>query len=80
MNIGGGSYGRQRYTFSTDGPLPLIPNFDYYFGVTRELTNGYREEFGSRHAGATITRLLTKLGYRLGDNSDASLAYTRVLR
>ena len=79
MNIGGGSYGRQRYTFSTDGPLPLIPNFDYYFGVTRELTNGYREEFGSRHAGATITRLLTKLGYRLGDNTDASLAYTRVL-
>ncbi|MGZ8497426.1 MAG: TonB-dependent receptor [Candidatus Binatia bacterium] len=79
MNIGGGSYGRQRYTFSTDGPMPLIPNFDYYFGVTRELTNGYREEFGSRHAGATITRLLTKLGYRLGDNTDASLAYTRVL-
>jgi iron complex outermembrane receptor protein len=79
MNIGGGSYGRQRYTFNTDGPLPLIPNFDYYFGVTRELTNGYREEFGSRHAGATITRLLTKLGYRLGDNTDASLAYTRVL-
>ena len=79
MNIGGGSYGRQRYTFSTDGPLPLIPNFDYYFGVTRELTNGYREEFGSRHAGATITRLLAKLGYRLGDNTDASLAYTRVL-
>ncbi|MGZ8450714.1 MAG: TonB-dependent receptor [Candidatus Binatia bacterium] len=79
MNIGGGSYGRQRYTLSTDGPLPLIPNFDYYFGVTRELTNGYREEFGSRHAGATITRLLTKLGYRLGDNTDASLAYTRVL-
>ena len=79
MNIGGGSYGRQRYTFSTDGPLPLIPNFDYYFGVTRELTDGYREEFGSRHAGATITRLLAKLGYRLGDNTDASLAYTRVL-
>src|SRR5262245_42367974 len=38
-DIGGGSYGRQRYSFSTDGPLPL-PNFDYYFGVTRELTNG----------------------------------------
>ena len=79
MNIGGGSYGRQRYTFSTDGPLPLLPNFDYYFGITRELTDGYREEFGSRHAGATITRLLTKLGYRLGDNTDASFAYTRVL-
>ncbi len=79
FNIGGGSYGRQRYSFNTDGPLPLIPNFDYYFGVTRELTNGYRDEFDSRHAGAGITRLLTKLGYRLGDNTDASLAYTRVL-
>ncbi|MBI2230284.1 MAG: TonB-dependent receptor [Deltaproteobacteria bacterium] len=78
FNIGGGSYGRQRYSFNTDGPLP-ISNFDYYFGVTRELTNGYREEFGSRHAGATITRLLAKLGYRLGDNTDASVAYTRVL-
>ncbi len=78
FNIGGGSHGRQRYSFNTDGPLP-ISNFDYYFGVTRELTNGYREEFGSRHAGATITRLLAKLGYRLGDNTDASVAYTRVL-
>jgi outer membrane receptor protein involved in Fe transport len=78
FNTGGGSYGRQRYSFNTDGPLP-ISNFDYYFGVTRELTNGYREEFGSRHAGATITRLLAKLGYRLGDNTDGSLAYTRVL-
>ena len=79
FNVGGGSYGRQRYSFSTDGPLPMIPKFDYYFGVTRELANGYREEFGSRHAGATITRLLAKLGYRLGDNTDASVAYTRVL-
>ena len=77
-DIGGGSFGRQRYSFSTDGPLPLA-NFDYYFGVTRELTNGFREEFPPRHAGAGITRLLTKLGYRLGDQTDASLAYTRVL-
>ena len=78
LDTGGGSFGRQRHSFNTDGPLP-ISNFDYYFGVTRELTNGYREEFGSRHAGATITRLLAKLGYRLGDNTDGSLAYTRVL-
>jgi len=79
FNIGGGSYGRQRYSFSTDGPLSMIPNFDYYFGVTRELTNGYRDEFDPRNAGATITRLLAKLGYRLGDNTDANIAYTRVL-
>ena len=78
FNMGGGSYGRQRYSFNTDGPLP-ISNFDYYFGVTRELTNGYRDEFDPRNAGAGITRILTKLGYRLGDSTDASLAYTRVL-
>ncbi|HLN85566.1 MAG TPA: TonB-dependent receptor plug domain-containing protein, partial [Candidatus Limnocylindrales bacterium] len=78
IDMGGGSFGRQKYSFSTDGPLPLA-NLDYYFGVTRELTNGFREEFPPRHAGAGITRLLTKLGYRLGDNTDASLAYTRVL-
>jgi outer membrane receptor protein involved in Fe transport len=78
FDMGGGTFGRQRYFFNTDGPLPL-PNFDYYFGVTRELTNGFREEFPPRHAGAGITRLLTKLGYRLGDGTDASLSYTRVL-
>jgi outer membrane receptor protein involved in Fe transport len=43
------------------------------------MTYGFREEFNSRHAGAGITRLLAKLGYRLGDDTDASIAYTRVL-
>jgi iron complex outermembrane recepter protein len=78
FDMGGGSFGRQKYSFSTDGPLP-ISNFDYYFGVTRELTDGFREEFNSRHTGARITRIFAKLGYRLGDNTDATLAYTRVL-
>lgn len=78
FNIGGGSYGRQRYSFNTDGPLP-ISNFDYYFGVTRELTNGYRDEFDPRNAGARITRLLAKLGYRPGESTDVSVAYTRIL-
>lgn len=78
FDIGGGSFGRQKYSFNSDGPLPLA-NFDYYFGVTRELTNGFREEFNSRHAGAGITRLLAKIGYRLGEDTNASIAYTRVL-
>jgi outer membrane receptor protein involved in Fe transport len=78
FDIGGGSFGRQKFSFNTDGPLPLA-NFDYYFGATRELTNGFREEFKPRHAGAGITRLLAKLGYRLGESTDASLSYTRVL-
>jgi iron complex outermembrane receptor protein len=79
LGVAGGSYARQRYTFSTDGPVPMLPHFDYYFGATRELTNGFREETASRHTGGRITRLLAKLGYRLGENTDASLAYTRVL-
>ena len=77
--IGGGSFGRQKYSFSTDGPLPLASNFDYYFGVTRELTDGFREEFNSRHAGGRITRMLAKLGYHLGESTDATLSYMRVL-
>jgi len=79
FDIGGGSFSRQRYSFNTDGPIPLLNNFDYYFGVTRELTDGFREEFDPRHAGGRITRILTKLGYHLGDSTDASLSYTRVL-
>jgi len=79
LDIAGGSFARQRYRFNTDGPVPMLPNFDYYFGVTRELTDGFREETDSRNAGGRITRILAKLGYRLGENTDASLAYTRVL-
>lgn len=78
FDMGGGSFGRQKYSISSDGPLPLA-NFDYYFGATRELTDGFREEFAPRHAGARVTRLLAKLGYRVGESTDATLAYTRVL-
>ena len=73
VEAGGGSYSRQKYTFTTDGPLPF-PNFDYYFGVTRELTDGSRDASGGR-----ITRLFGKLGYRLGENTDVTLSYTHVL-
>lgn len=79
FDLAGGSYGRQRYMFNTDGPVPMLPNFDYYLGVTRELTDGFREETESRHTGGRITRMLAKLGYRLGDGTDVSLTYTRVL-
>ncbi|HWP58390.1 MAG TPA: TonB-dependent receptor [Candidatus Acidoferrales bacterium] len=73
LELGGGSYGRQKYAFAADGPLPLA-NFDYYFGVTRELTDGFRESSGGR-----ITRLFGKLGYRLGESTDVTLSYTHVL-
>jgi outer membrane cobalamin receptor len=51
FDLGGGSFGRQKYSFNTDGPLPFN-HFDYYFGVTRELTNGFRDATGGR-----ITRI-----------------------
>jgi outer membrane receptor protein involved in Fe transport len=76
IDIGGGSFGRQRYTFNTDGPLPL-KDFDYYFGLTRELTNGFREDTPGRHAGARVTRIFTKIGYRRAD-TDISLSLTHV--
>jgi iron complex outermembrane receptor protein len=72
-SLGGGSFGRQKYGFSTDGLLPF-GNLDYYFGVTRELTDGFRDASGGR-----ITRLSGKVGYRLGENTDATLSYTHVL-
>ncbi len=73
VSLGGGSFNRQKYGFSTDGVLPF-GNLDYYFNVTRELTDGYRDASGGR-----ITRLAGKLGYRLGDDTDATLSYSHVL-
>ena len=73
VSLGGGSFNRQKYGFSTDGVLPF-GNLDYYFNVTRELTDGYRDASGGR-----ITRLAGKLGYRLGDDTDATFSYTHVL-
>src|SRR6266849_5183647 len=73
VSLGGGSFRRQKYGFSADGLLPFA-NLDYYFGVTRELTDGFRDASGGR-----ITRLAGKLGYRLGDDTDATLSYTHVL-
>ncbi len=72
IDAGGGSYRRQRYTFRTDGPLPF-GNLDYYFGVTRELTDGFRDATGGR-----ITRLFGKLGYHFGDATDATLSFTHI--
>ncbi|NIM20368.1 MAG: TonB-dependent receptor plug domain-containing protein, partial [Candidatus Latescibacteria bacterium] len=56
FDIGGGSFGRQKYSLNTDGPVPIAKNLDYYFGVTRELTQGFREDSGGR-----ITRIFGKL-------------------
>ena len=72
LSLGGGSFARQKYGFSTDGPFPF-GNLDYYFGVTRELTDGFRDASGGR-----ITRLFGKLGFRPNDSTDLTLSYTHI--
>ncbi len=69
---GGSSYGRQKYSFAADLPLP-IPNLNYYFSGTRELSNGYRQESDGR-----ITRIFNKLGYSNESGTDVALSYTHV--
>ena len=69
---GGGSYFRQKYSFAADIPLPL-PDLNYYFSGTRELSNGYRQESDGR-----ITRIFNKLGYSNETGTDVALSYTFV--
>ena len=72
FDLGAGSYARQRYSLTSDGPL-LFENVDYLLNVTRELSDGFRDSTGAR-----ITRLFGKAGYKLGDSTDATLSYTHV--
>lgn len=68
--VGGGSFGHRRFALVTSGPIKA---FDYYLGVSREDEDGFRDNSGSG-----VTRLLTKLGYRLGTTTDLTLTYTHV--
>jgi len=67
----GGSYFRQRYRFATDGTIPDT-DLDFNFGVTRELTDGWRQDTPARS-----TRIYSRVGYDDGDGS-VNLAYTHV--
>jgi len=69
---GGGSYGRQRYNFNANIPLPL-PNLKHFFSGSRELSNGYRQNSAGR-----LTRLYNKLAYTNKHGTDLSLSHTRV--
>ncbi len=69
---GGGSYFRQKYSFAGDIPLPL-PDLNYYFSGTRELSNGYRQDSDGR-----ITRIFNKLGYSNETGTDVAFSYTHV--
>lgn len=67
---GFGSYNRMKLTVGANGPLKA---FDYYVSATRELEDGFRDESDGR-----ITRLLAKVGYKLGTTTDMTLSYTHV--
>jgi len=72
FDLGAGSYARQRYSLSSDGPLAL-KNLDYLLNVSRELSDGFRDGTGAR-----ISRLFGKAGYQFSDSTDATLSYTHV--
>jgi outer membrane receptor protein involved in Fe transport len=65
-----GSYGRQRHTINTSGPLG---KFDYYLHYGNEQEDGYRN--GSD---ATLSRFFGKIGYRPTDKTDLNVSYTYV--
>ncbi|MFQ5839678.1 MAG: TonB-dependent receptor [Candidatus Methylomirabilales bacterium] len=62
-----GSYGHQRYVGATGGTLKGI---DYFISLARELEEGFRRESDGR-----VTRLFTKLGYRVGEGTDLTLSF-----
>ena len=65
-----GSFGRQRYTFNTSGP---IGKFDYYGSLSREREDGYRD--GSD---AKLWRGFGRIGYRPFEGTDLDVSYTYV--
>ncbi len=69
----GGSDSRQRYRFTADGGIPDT-DLNFNFGVTRELSDGWR-----RNAPKRSTRIHSRLGYADEDGTDLGLSYTHVV-
>ena len=65
-----GSFGGQRYTFNTSGPIGKL---DYYGSLSREREDGYRD--GSA---AKLWRGFGKVGYRPMDGTDLTASYTYI--
>ncbi|MDH5587800.1 MAG: TonB-dependent receptor [Nitrospirota bacterium] len=65
-----GSFGRQRYTFNTSGP---IGKFDYFGSLSRERENGYRDDSEGK-----LSRGFGKVGYRPVEGTDLTISYTYV--
>lgn len=65
-----GSFGRQRYTLDTSGP---VGKFDYYGSLSREREDGFRD--GSE---AKLWRGFGNVGYRPTEGTDLAVSYTYV--
>lgn len=65
-----GSFGRQRYTFNTSGPIGKL---DYYGSLSREREDGYRDGSDAR-----LWRAFGKVGYRPTDGTDLTASYTYI--
>ncbi len=65
-----GSFGRQRYTLNTGGPIGKL---DYYGSLSREREDGYRD--GSD---AKLWRGFGKIGYHPFDGTDLTASYTYI--
>ena len=65
-----GSFGRQRYSLNTSGPVGKL---DYYGSLSREREDGFRDE-----SDAKLWRGFGKIGYRPLDGTDLAVSYTYV--
>ena len=65
-----GSFGRQRYSLNTSGPVGKL---DYYGSLSREQEDGFRDE-----SDAKLWRGFGKVGYRPLDGTDLAVSYTYV--
>lgn len=70
LEVDGGSFGHSRYRGSVSGP---VAGFDYYLGFSQVLEDGFRD--GSD---ADVRTLFTKVGRRIGAETDITLSYLSV--
>ncbi len=65
-----GSFGRQRHTLNTSGP---VGKFDYYGSLSRERENGFRDDSEGK-----LWRGFGKVGFHPKEGTDLTVSYTYV--
>ncbi|MFQ5804410.1 MAG: TonB-dependent receptor, partial [Candidatus Methylomirabilales bacterium] len=67
LEVAGGSFGHQRYRGSIGGP---VGDFDYYLGFTQRFEDGFRDA-----SNADVRKIFTKVGRRVGTETDITFSY-----